>query len=132
MFVLRAKIPAALTALACAVLLSAATAASTARAAELVFFGSARCPSCQAWEREIGRAYPKTEEARQAPLRRVAIQARRPSDLAQIEDVHVSPAFILAGNGREVGRITGYSGNEFFWPELDKLLARLHPKGEAR
>ncbi len=129
MFVLGAKVPAALTAFAFAVLLSAATAASTARAAELVFFSSARCPYCLAWEREIGHAYPKSEEAHQAPLRRIAIQARRPSDLAQIKDVHVTSAFVLAGNGSEVGRIAGYSGNEFFWPELDKLLARLHPKG---
>jgi thioredoxin-related protein len=129
MFVLRAKISAALTALACAVLLSAAIAASTARAAELVVFGSARCPYCLAWEREIGHAYPKSEEARKAPLRRIAIQARRPADLAQINDVHVTPTFVLVDNGREVGRITGYSGNEFFWPELDRLLARLHPRG---
>ncbi|MGO8953576.1 MAG: thioredoxin family protein [Rhodomicrobium sp.] len=129
MFVLRAKIPPALTALACALLLFAATAASPARAAELVVFGSARCPYCLAWEREIGHAYPKSEEAQQAPLRRVAIQAQRPSDLARIKDVHVTPTFVLVDNGREVGRIVGYSGNEFFWPELHRLLARLHPKG---
>jgi len=129
MVVLRTKVSAALTVLACAVLIAGAFAASTARAAELVVFGSARCPYCLAWEREIGSAYAKTAEARQAPLRRIAIQAQRPADLARIKAVHVTPTFVLVDEGREVGRIVGYDGDREFWPQLRRLLARLHPKG---
>lgn len=99
-----------------------------ASAAELVVFGSKRCPYCLAWEREIGRIYPKTEEARLAPLRRVDVEGYRPADLAYLRNVNVSPTFVLVERGYEVGRIVGYSGDQSFWPQLRRLLARLHPR----
>ena len=51
---------AALAALTLAVLSSLAGLPAAADAAELVVFGSARCPYCLAWEREIGHSYAKT------------------------------------------------------------------------
>ena len=118
----------ALAALAVAVLSSLAGLSVSANAAELVVFGSARCPYCLAWEREIGHGYPKTKEAQRAPLRRLDIEARRPGDLARLREVHVTPTFVLVDDeGREAGRIVGYSSSQLFWPQLRKLLARLHP-----
>ena len=118
----------ALAALAVAVLYSLAGLPVAADAAELVVFGSARCPYCLAWEREIGHGYPKTREARRAPLRRLDIEARRPGDLARLREVHVTPTFVLVDDeGREAGRIVGYSGSQLFWPQLHRLLARLRP-----
>ena len=118
----------ALAALAVAVLYSLAGLPVAADAAELVVFGSARCPYCLAWEREIGHGYPKTREARRAPLRRLDIEARRPGDLARLREVHVTPTFVLVDDeGREAGRVVGYSGSQVFWPQLHRLLARLHP-----
>jgi hypothetical protein len=105
-----------------------AAATSTAGAAELLVFGTKRCPYCLAWEREIGRIYPRTGEARLAPLRRVDLEGRRPADLPHIRPVEVSPTFVLVDEGQEVGRIVGYSGDQSFWPQLRKLLARLHPR----
>ncbi len=122
-----AKIRRALTALAAIALAGLALLPATAGAAELVVFGSARCPYCLAWEREIGHSYAKSGEGQQAPLRRIDIQARRPGDLAYVEDVHITPTFVLIDQGREVGRIVGYSGGQFFWPQLHRLLAKLHP-----
>lgn len=119
----------ALAALALAVLSGLAGLPATADAADLVVFGSARCPYCLAWEREIGRGYAKTREAQQAPLRRLDIEARRPGDLARLKEVQVTPTFVLVDdNGREAGRIVGYSGSQLFWPQLNRLLARLHPR----
>lgn len=128
MALLRSKVPAAFAALALIALTALALVPNTASAGQLAVFGSARCPYCLAWEREIGRIYPKTQEARLAPLRRIDIQARRPADLAQIKEVHVAPTFVLIDEGREVGRIVGYSGEKSFWGQLHRLLARLHPK----
>ncbi len=127
MVVLKHKGAATLMALAFIALTAFAGLPSAANAAQLVVFGSAHCPYCLAWEREIGRIYPKTGEARRAPLRRIDIQARRPADLAQLKEVHISPTFVLVDEGREVGRIVGYSGDQFFWPQLQKLLSKLHP-----
>jgi len=128
MIAFQPKTAATLAALAFVALTVLAALPSAAIAAQLVVFGSAHCPYCLAWEREIGRIYPNTLEARQAPLRRVDIQARRPADLAQLKEVHISPTFVLVDEGREVGRIVGYSGDQFFWPQLQKLLAKLHPR----
>ncbi len=128
MFVLRSKVFTALAAVAFIALSAFAVLPGAANAAQLVVFSGAHCPYCLAWELEIGRVYPLTGEARQAPLRRLDIQARRPADLSNIEDVHITPTFVLVDEGREVGRIVGYSGDQFFWPQLHKMLAKLHPR----
>ena len=94
-----------------------------AAAAQLVVVESAGCPYCVAWERTVGRMYSTTEFGKQAPLRRVDIQAQRPKDLAKVKEVNVTPTFVLVHDGQEVGRIVGY--NEDFWPQLKKLMARL-------
>jgi thioredoxin-related protein len=118
----------AFAALALAVLSSLAGLPVAANAAELVVFGSARCPYCVAWEREIGHGYAKSREAQRAPLRRLDIDARRPSSLARLREVEVTPTFVLVDDeGREAGRIVGYSGSQAFWPQLRRLLAKLHP-----
>ncbi len=102
----------------------------TVRAAELVMFESAYCEWCERWHEEIGPIYPKTPEARIAPLRRVDVDEPRPPDLAFVKGIRYTPTFVLVENGREIGRITGYPGEDFFWPLLAELLARLPPHGE--
>lgn len=100
-------------------------AAGAARAAELVMFESATCEWCERWHEEIGPVYPKTPEARIAPLRRVDVHGPRPADLAFVRGIRFTPTFVLVHGGREIGRITGYPGEDFFWPLLDELLERL-------
>ncbi len=96
-------------------------------AAELVMFEAALCEWCEAWHEEIGPIYPKTAEARVAPLRRVDIDAPRPVDLAQVAPVVFTPTFVLLDDGAEVGRILGYPGEEFFWSLLGELIRKLEP-----
>jgi len=55
------------------------------RAAELIMFEHAGCAWCETFDREIAPIYPKTEEGRRAPLRRVSIDNPVPPDLAFIE-----------------------------------------------
>jgi Thioredoxin-like domain len=103
--------------------------AASANAAELIAFVSARCPYCIAWEREVGRVYGKSWEAREAPLRRVDADTDAGSAFLEgLEEVRYTPTFVLIDGDREIGRISGYSGSKSFWPELDRLLATLHEK----
>ena len=99
---------------------------SGAHAAELLMFESDDCIWCDAWDAEIAPIYPKTSEGRRAPLRRVDIHGQRPADLQNIEGVRYTPTFVLVDDrGREVGRINGYPGEDFFWGLLSDLIAKL-------
>lgn len=107
-------------------------AAPPAAGAELVMFEAAGCPFCARWNREIAPIYPKTEEGKRAPLRRVDIAQPRPADLAAIANVVYTPTFVLIDDGREIGRIVGYGGDEIFWSLLTELVAKLDRTREPR
>jgi hypothetical protein len=96
-----------------------------AQAAELIVFERQGCVHCMAWEREIAPIYPKTEEGKLAPLRRIDLSVPRPADLVSIGGVEYTPTFVLIEKNGEVGRLVGYTGDEFFWSELRELLSRL-------
>src|SRR5262249_13520133 len=64
------------------------------RAAELIMFEHAGCAWCETFDREIAPIYPKTEEGRRAPLRRVSIDNPVPPDLAFIEVERIAPVCI--------------------------------------
>ena len=102
--------------------------AATGRAAELLMFEEKWCTWCERWNAEIGPIYPKTVEGKRAPLRRVDIHGQLPGDVALASRLQFTPTFVLVENGREVGRIEGYPGEDFFWGLLDRLLKRLEPE----
>lgn len=106
--------------------------AKTAHAAELVMAEQAACGWCEAWDEEIGGIYHKTPEGRIAPLRRVAIHEPLPADLAFIEGLVYTPTFVLVEGGREIGRINGYAGQDFFWGLLRELLEKLPDASAGR
>lgn len=106
-----------------ALLLLAAT--GGARAAELVMFESQTCDWCRRFHAEITPIYPKTAEAACAPLRRVDVNAPRPRDLGGIKSILFTPTFVVVDSGREVGRLTGYPGDDFFWPKIGAELRKL-------
>ena len=97
------------------------------RASELVMFEQAGCIYCQRWDRDVGALYGKTDEAKALPLRRIDIQAQKMSGIALASPVRYTPTFVVVDNGREVGRITGYSNDDAFWGQLDALAAKLAP-----
>lgn len=106
-------------------LLAWMSAASSVDAAELVMVETAGCPWCRAWHREIGPAYPKTSEGQKAPLRRVDLSELPTLSLRLQSPVFASPTFLLVDDGNEIGRITGYPGQDFFWGLLDQQLQRM-------
>jgi len=97
-----------------------------AKAAELVMFDQTYCEWCEAWENDIGVVYDKTAEGKRAPVRRVDIHDPRPAGLTRIKGIIYTPTFVLIDEGAEVGRITGYPGEDFFWPMLDQLIEKLN------
>jgi hypothetical protein len=103
--------------------------ASAAGAAELVMYRSAGCAWCAAWDQAIGPIYPKTEAGRRAPVRMADIATAPEAGVALQRPVRYSPTFVLADNGREVGRIEGYPGEDFFWGLLENLVLKLPGRG---
>jgi hypothetical protein len=106
------------------VLLDVATVLDAANAAELVMFRRDGCSWCAKWDREIGPIYPKTEFSRRAPLRPIDLDRDRDAAIVHLP-IRYTPTFVLAEDGKELGRIEGYPGDVFFWPRLDQLLKHL-------
>lgn len=105
-------------------------AGSSALAAQLLMLEQPGCSWCARFNAEIAPAWPNTSEGRRAPLRRVDITRPWPSDLAGIAIERFTPTFVLIDKGREIGRLRGYPGDEFFWTSIGEILAKL-PKETA-
>jgi len=90
--------------------------------AELVMYRRAGCPYCQAWDREIGPVYPKTDIGKSLPLRQVHLDRGKDNSVELKSPVRYTPTFVLVENGKEKARIEGYPGEFFFWGVLEKLL----------
>jgi hypothetical protein len=101
------------------------TGAWASGAAELVMYESDSCEWCERWHEEVGVIYAKTAEAGIAPLRRVSIEDPVPGDLEQVRGIRYTPTFVLMEDGKEVGRILGYPGEDFFWGLLGMELEKL-------
>ncbi|WP_342664754.1 transcriptional regulator [Stappia stellulata] len=86
------------------------------------------CEWCERWNAEIGPIYPKTEEGKLAPLRRVDIHEKMPEDLAWLRREVFTPSFALVHEGREYGRIRGYPGEDFFWGLLGQMVEKFRQR----
>jgi hypothetical protein len=91
-------------------------------------YRSAGCPYCAAWDRAIAPIYPKTDIARRAPLRMVDMNDPRAPKIALKGRILYTPTFVLVENSREIGRIEGYAGEDFFWAQLERLMLQLAPQ----
>jgi hypothetical protein len=96
-----------------------------AQAAELFMYRRAGCGWCAAWDQAIGPIYPKTELGRRLPLRQVDLDRDDRPDISLVRPVRYTPTFVVVEDGREIGRIEGYPGEDFFWGLLGKLARAL-------
>lgn len=82
------------------------------------------CIWCARWNAEIAPIYPKTDEGKAAPLRRVDVTGTIPDDIQLVRRINFTPTFVLLINGSEVSRIEGYPGEDFFWGLLGVMLEK--------
>lgn len=105
-------------------LLCLATAISAAADTALVMVEEKGCMWCARWNEEISHIYPKTDEGKAAPLRRMDIHAERPNDITFARPLFFTPTFVLIVDGEEISRLEGYPGEDFFWGLLGKMLMK--------
>lgn len=99
-------------------------AVARAQSTQLVMLERDDCPWCRAWHREIGPGYPHSDEGKRAPLRRIDLARDWPADLPRLATFY-TPTFVVLACNREIGRLIGYQGADFFYPALAQLLAPL-------
>ena len=97
---------------------------ASAAAAEyrLIMVEQPGCAYCEAWMDEIAPAYSKTAEGRFAPLLRADLHLGPPDGMTYARRVNFTPTFILTDDGKEVARMEGYIGEDFFWPIYAQFL----------
>lgn len=94
---------------------------------QLIMVEQDDCPYCEKFHHEIGPAYPKTDEGRTAPLRIVKLHDKWPAEFSAVQKATVTPTFILIEDNREIDRIVGYPGDEYFWFLLGEMLDKRAP-----
>ena len=102
-----------------AALLQTATADS-----RLIMVTSDYCPSCKAWEFDVGKVYDKSPYATTLPLTRVEIGSKMPRGVTFQKPVVGTPTFLIIHYGQEIGRQTGYFDAEMFWWWLSEYTAK--------
>ena len=92
-------------------------------AAELLMVEQQGCYYCLEWKDQLGHIYSKTPEGKFAPLKTIDI-----TDVDKISglkrDVIFTPTFVLMENSNELGRLEGYSSEDFFWELLEVILEK--------
>ena len=88
---------------------------------ELLMVHEEACFWCEAWENEIGPIYSKTAEGKFAPLSKIDL-ADSVNDERLAGLVIFTPTFILIKDDKEIARIEGYPGEDFFWALLEQAL----------
>jgi len=89
---------------------------------ELLVIEVAGCTVCDLVRIHIQPAYESSPRARQVPLRYVDITSLDELRLGLSERVATVPTIVLMRDGREVDRISGYTGPEHFFVALGEML----------
>ena len=96
-----------------------------AKKPQLIMFEQWGCEWCEVWTEEIGHILPKTAEGKCTRFSREDIHDSESGILEKIKPVIFTPTFVVLEDGKEVGRVVGYAGEEFFWPQLSAHLKKL-------
>lgn len=116
-------------------LVGAAQSAAAQEAAgfRLLLIEQAGCYYCRVFNRDIAPIYDQSAEGLAAPLMRADLRGPLPEGVTLTTLPFVTPTFILIGpDGKEIERLTGYPGDDFFWPYVNDMLTQagaLAPQG---
>lgn len=98
------------------------TGALTADSRELVVFEIDGCTYCELFRQDVLPGYLASPRSRTVPIRFVNAERVDLKRLPLASPVDTVPTIVLVENGREAGRITGYTGPENFFRLVSHLL----------
>ena len=98
--------------------------AAQAQDLRLLMVEQAGCFYCRVFNRDIAPVYEKSTEGQAAPLVHVQLRGELPEGVTLDTQPFVTPTFILIGpDGAEIERLTGFPGEDFFWPYVSDMIA---------
>ncbi len=98
--------------------------AAQAQDLRLLMVEQAGCYYCRVFNRDIAPVYEKSTEGQAAPLAHVQLRGELPEGVTLDTQPFVTPTFILIGpDGAEIERLTGFPGEDFFWPYVSDMIA---------
>lgn len=96
---------------------------ASAQELRLLMIEQAGCYYCRVFNRDIAPAYAMSDIGQQAPLVHADLRGPLPDGITLASTPFVTPTFILIGpGGHEVERLTGFPGEEFFWPYVRDMI----------
>jgi thioredoxin-related protein len=90
---------------------------------ELVVVEAEGCIYCELFRRDVLPAYEASAQAKDLPVRFVDINDIEADHLSFKSGVDIVPTFVVVKSQQEVGRISGYIGQENFFHSISYLLA---------
>lgn len=91
---------------------------------ELLVLEVRNCSVCSLVRQNIQPAYELSPQARDVPMRYVDITSIDELKLGLKSRVDTVPTIVLMRDGREVSRITGYTGPTLFFKALSHMMQR--------
>lgn len=90
----------------------------------LLMIEQAGCYYCRVFNRDIAPIYESSAEGLAAPLVHAQLRGPLPDGITLASMPFVTPTFILIGpDGHEIERLTGFPGEDFFWPYVSDMIA---------
>ena len=103
----------------------AAPATGSAQDLRLLMVERAGCYYCIVFKRDVAPIYGRSPEGQIAPLVHYDLRDPLPDGVTLAARAFVTPTFILLdAEGHEVDRLTGYPGDDFFWPYVESMIAK--------
>lgn len=93
---------------------------------KLLVFTSEYCSYCQEFMKVIAPIYPKTKIGKTMPLIQVDNFDTPEEYQDLVWEVRYVPTFlVMDAKGKEIGRFSGYRGEEFFWSDLESIVTKM-------
>ena len=97
---------------------------AVAQELRLLMIEQAGCYYCRVFNRDIAPVYESSKEGQIAPLVHAQLRGPLPEGITLASTPFVTPTFILIGpDGAEIERLTGFPGEDFFWPYIGDMIS---------
>jgi thioredoxin-related protein len=90
---------------------------------ELVVMEAPGCTYCTLFRRDVLPSYEASPRAKDMPIRFVDVNDEAAEGLGLQSPVDIVPTFLVLKNNKEVGRIPGYTGPEYFFHTINYLIS---------